>query len=116
LELALAGSGVGFCAAHLKTNPDFLFVDGKTNAPPPPGTEQAVGTQYCDAARSGCFQASDLGTDLGSESTSCTGIGSSSFDLLVALDADTSADAGDNVVTTEIYGYFNEMPTGVPDF
>jgi hypothetical protein len=116
LELALAGSGVGFCAAHLKTNPDFLFVDGKTNAPPPPGTEQAVGTQYCDEPRSGCFQASDLDTDLGSDSPSCAGIAASSFDLAVELDADTSPDAGDNVVTSEIYSYFNEMPTGVPEF
>src|SRR5204863_1088492 len=75
LELALAGSAVGFCAAHLKTNPEFLFVSGKTNAPPPPGTMQAVGTQYCDAVRSGCFRADDLATDLGGDSGSCTAIG-----------------------------------------
>ena len=117
LELALAGSGVGFCAAHLKTDPGFLFVTGKTNAPPPPGTEQAVGTQYCDAPRSGCFDASDLATDLGSDSVSCAGIGPSSFDIDIALDADASADAGSsNVVTSDIYGYFNQMPTGIVDF
>jgi len=38
LELALAGSGVGFCAAHLKTNADFLWVSGKTNGAAPPGS------------------------------------------------------------------------------
>jgi hypothetical protein len=116
LELALAGAGVGFCAAHLKTNPGYLFVDGKTNAPPPPGTEQAVGTQYCDEPRSGCFDASDLATDLGADSASCAAIAPSSFDIDVALDADTSADSGVNVVTTEIYSYFNQMPAGIPNF
>lgn len=116
LELALAGSGVGFCAAHLKTNPSFLFVTGKTNAPPPPGTMQAVGTQYCDEPRAGCFQADNLATDLGSDSASCAAIGPSSFEVGVELDSDTSADAGVNVVTTEIYSYFNQPPAGVPNF
>jgi hypothetical protein len=116
LELSLAGSGVGFCAAHLKTNAGFLFVDGKTNAPPPPGTEQAVGTQYCDAPRSGCFDATDLSTDLGGDSPSCAAIGPSSFDIGVELDADTSADAGVNVVPADIYTFFSQMPAGVQDF
>jgi hypothetical protein len=116
LELTLAGSGVGFCAAHLKTNPSFLFVSGKTNAPPPPGTEQAVGTQYCDATRSGCFDASDLSTDLGGGSPSCAAIGPSSFDIGVELDADTSADAGVNVAPGDIYTFFNQLPAGVQDF
>jgi hypothetical protein len=116
LELALAGAGVGFCAAHLKTDPSFLFVSGKTNAPPPPGTMQEVGTQYCDVPRSGCYQADNLATDLGSDSASCAAIGPSSFRIDVELDSDTSADAGVNVVTTEIYGYFNQMPAGVPEF
>jgi hypothetical protein len=116
LELALAGSGVGFCAAHLKTNAGFLFVSGKTNAPPPPGTEQAVGTQYCDAPRSGCFDASDLSADLGADSPSCAAIAPGSFDIGVELDADTSADAGVNVVTGDIYTFFSQMPAGVQDF
>jgi hypothetical protein len=116
LELALAGSAVGFCAAHLKTNPEFLFVSGKTNAPPPPGTSQAVGTQYCDAPRSGCYRADALDTDLGSDSASCTPVGPSSFGIGEELDSDTSADAGVNVVTTDIYSYFNQVPVGVPDF
>jgi hypothetical protein len=116
LELALAGAGVGFCAAHLKTDAGYLFVDGKTNAPPPGGTEQAVGTQYCDEARTGCFDATDLATDLGAASASCAAIGPSSFDIDVALDADTSADAGVNVVTSDIYTFFNQMPVNVPDF
>ncbi len=116
LELALAGSGVGFCAAHLKTNPSLLFVGGKTNAPPPPGIMQAVGTQYCDEPRAGCFLADNLATDLGSDSASCAAIGPASFDVDVELDSDTSADAGVNVVTSEIHGYFSQMPAGIPDF
>jgi hypothetical protein len=116
LELALAGSAVGFCAAHLKTNPEMLFVTGKTNAPPPPGTMQAVGTQYCDTPRSGCYRADDLDTDLGSDSPSCAPVGPSSFGIGEELDSDTSADAGVNVVTTDIYSYFNQVPVGVPDF
>lgn len=116
LELTLAGSAVGFCAAHLKTDPSFLFVSGKTNAPPPPGTMQAVGTQYCDEPRSGCYRADNLAADLGSDSASCAAIGPSSFRDGVELDSDTSADAGVNVVTTDIYSYFSQMPAGVPDY
>src|SRR5688572_24080976 len=41
LELALAGSGVGFCSGHLKADATHLFVSGKTNAPPPPGAAMA---------------------------------------------------------------------------
>lgn len=37
-ELALAGAGVGFCSGHLKTSSDYLFIQGKTNGAPPPGT------------------------------------------------------------------------------
>jgi len=116
LELALAGSAVGFCAAHLKTDPTFLFVNGKTNAPPPPGTTQAVGTQYCDEPRSGCYRADNLTTDLGTDSPSCAAIGPSTFGDGVELDSDTAADAGVNVVTADIYNYFSQMPTGIPDF
>ena len=117
LELALAGSGVGFCSAHLKTNPESLFVSGKTNAPPPPDTEQMVGTQYCDAERAGCFQASDLATDLGADAATCGAINSASFALTVTLDADTTADAGAaNVTPGSIYTYFSEQPAGISEF
>jgi hypothetical protein len=114
LELALGGAAVGFCSAHLKTNATFLFVNGKTNAPPPPGTMQEVGTQYCDVARSGCFQAEALGTDLGSDSSSCAALAPSTFELAVGLDASSDPDA--NVVIGNIYTYFSEMPSGVPAF
>lgn len=116
LELALAGSGVGFCAAHLKTNSEFLYVSGKTNAPPPPGTQQAVGTQYCDAPRAGCFRADDLGNDLGGAATSCSAIAAASFELGAELDADGSSDAGASVTPSEIYTYFSEAPADVPAF
>jgi hypothetical protein len=116
LELALAGSGVGFCAAHLQTDPTFLFISGKTNAPPPPGTMMSPGMQYCDATRAACYRADDLATDLGSDSESCAAIGPSSFDIGVELDSDTSEGANPNVVTSDIYSYFSEMPTGVPTF
>jgi hypothetical protein len=116
LELALAGSGVGFCAAHLETDPTFLFIRGKTNAPPPPGTPPSPSMQYCDATRAACYRADDLATDLGSESESCAAIGPSSFDISVELDSDTSEGASPNVVTTDIYRYFSEMPTGIPSF
>jgi hypothetical protein len=116
LELALAGSGVGFCAAHLKTNSEFLYVSGKTNAPPPPGTQQAVGTQYCDAPRAGCFRADNLVTDLGGDSTSCSTVGAGSFELGTELDADGANDAGVNVAPGEIYTYFSEEPAGIPAF
>jgi hypothetical protein len=75
-----------------------------------------VGTQYCDEPRSGCYQADNLNADLGSDSASCAAIGPSSFAVGVELDSDTSADAGVNVVTTEIYSYFSQMPVGVPEF
>ncbi len=117
LELTLAGSGVGFCSAHLKTNPELLFVSGKTNAPPPPGTQPMVGTQYCDEARGGCFQASDLTTDLGAGSSVCTSIAIGSFALGVELDTDSAPDAGvANVTPGNIYTYFSETPTGIAAF
>jgi hypothetical protein len=114
LELALAGSGVGFCSAHLKTNPGFLFIEGKTNGAPAPGTNIAAGTQYCDAARSGCFDASALQTDLGSAAASCASIARSSFDIHVELDA--SGGPGSNVTPSQIYDYFNQAPAGIPAF
>jgi hypothetical protein len=116
LELVLAGSGVGFCAAHLKTSPDLVYTQGKTNAPPPPGEEPVVGVQYCNALSGGCFAASALDTDLGADSETCAAVGPSSFALGVELDADTSGDAGTNVNPGLIYEYFSEPPDGVPAF
>jgi hypothetical protein len=114
LELALAGSGVGFCAAHLKTDPDLVFTRGKMNAPPPGGTEPMVGVQYCDLPRAGCFHASALDVDLGAESETCAPVAPATFALDVELDADSSGDAGAaNVTPGEIYGYFNEPPADV---
>jgi hypothetical protein len=112
LELALAGSGVGFCGAHLKTDPDHVFVSGKTNGAAPPGS--TVVGQYCDALRSGCFAVSALNTDLGADSASCAAIAPGSFDMAVELDA--SSDANANVDPATIYDYFNDRPAGVPSF
>jgi hypothetical protein len=116
LELVLAGSGVGFCSAHLKTNPDLVYTQGKTNAPPPPGEEPVVGVQYCNALSGGCFEASALDVDLGAESETCAPVAASSFAITHELDADTSGDAGTNVDPGTIYEYFGEAPAGVPAF
>lgn len=112
LELALAGSGVGFCSGHLKANADHLFVSGKTNAPPPPGA--AMTGQYCDAQRSGCFAITALGTDLGEASPSCSAIAASRFAMRAGLDA--SGATGSNVTPSAIHQYFGTQPTGVPAF
>jgi hypothetical protein len=111
-ELALAGSGVGFCSAHLKTGAGFLFIDGKTNAPPPPGSPMTG--QYCDATRTGCFQTTALDTDLGGDAPGCAAIGRSSFGI--ATDLDASSDPGANVVPATIYTTFNLEPIEVPAF
>ncbi|HET6332116.1 MAG TPA: hypothetical protein VFG30_02840 [Polyangiales bacterium] len=114
-ELALAGAGVGFCSAHLKTSADFVFIQGKTNAPPPPGTGMpAAGVQYCDALRAGCFDVTALGTDLGGDAEGCKAIAAKTFESRGALDA--SNDASANVMPDGIYMYFNQRPTGVADF
>jgi hypothetical protein len=112
LELALAGSAVGFCSAHLKTSLDHLFVSGRTNAPPPPGSPMAG--QYCDTPRASCFDTVALATDLGESSPSCTGLGPTSFAIRADLDAST--DVGANVTPAEIWRYFAQKPTGVPAF
>lgn len=112
LELAVAGSGVGFCSGHLKANADYLFVSGKTNAPPPPGSPMSG--QYCDALRAGCFAIGALATDLGEGSASCSGIDRSGFALHAGLDA--SSDAGATVSPGTIYQYFSTQPSGVPAF
>jgi hypothetical protein len=113
-ELALAGSGVGFCSAHLKTSADHLYVKGKTNAALPPGAPMTSGIQYCDAACTGCFAVSDLDTDLGKSAVGCAGIGAASFEIRSGLDA-SSAQAA-NVMPDHIYTYFNLRPTGIAEF
>lgn len=114
LELALAGSAVGFCSAHLKTGGGFIFIDAKTNGAAPPGTNIPAGTQYCDDSRTGCFAAAALGTDLGGSAASCSGIAASSFTIHTELDASTAP--GANVTYPTIYTYFNQPPAGVPAF
>jgi hypothetical protein len=113
-ELALAGAGVGFCSGHLKTSPDFLYIEGKTNGAPPPGTGMTSGTQYCDASRAGCFAISALDVDLGAEAEGCSGIANRSFEIHGGLDA--SSDHGANVMADSIYTYFSQRPIGVTDF
>jgi hypothetical protein len=114
LELTLGGAAVGFCAAHLKTGGDFLFIRGKTNGAPPPGTPITTAGQYCDAVRSGCFAVAALTMDLGPDAASCSAIGPSSFGIAAELDA--SSDPGANVVAANVYTYFNSTPSGVPAF
>jgi hypothetical protein len=114
LELSLAGSGVGFCAAHLKTNADYLWVSGKTNGAAPPGTDVPAGTQYCDAVRSGCFAATALASDLGAAASNCADIASDTFAIHEILDA--SSDAEGNVNPATLYGIFNTVPAGVATF
>jgi hypothetical protein len=113
-ELALAGSGVGFCAAHLQTSADFIFIQGKTNGVPPPGTSMMPGVQYCDALRAGCFAVGALDVDLGGDAPSCTSIASSAFAIHSELDA--SNDATANVMPASVFMYFNQMPLGVSAF
>jgi hypothetical protein len=112
LELALAGSAVGFCSGHLKANQGHLFVSGKTNAPPPPGAPMAG--QYCDALRAGCFDTTALGMDLGEGHASFADISTGSFAIRTGLDAST--DSGANVTPATIYRYFEQPPMGVPTF
>lgn len=113
-ELALAGAGVGFCSAHIKTSPDHLFVRGRTNAPPPPGTPMMPGLQYCDAPRTGCFAVSALNDDLGEDDPGCQAIRSRRFEIRGELDAANESSA--NVMPGQIYTYFDQAPSGVADF
>jgi hypothetical protein len=112
LELAVAGTGVGFCSGHLKADTDHLFVNGRTNGAPPPGAPMSG--QYCDAARAGCFAIAALAMDLGEASTRCSGVNSSAFAMQTSLDAST--DTGANVTPGSIYRYFGTKPSGVPAF
>jgi len=110
-ELAFAGSGVGFCSAHLRTADNFLFIRGKPNAPPPPG---APNGHYCERERSGCFSTTELTMDLGAAANRCTRIAAASFALRGALDA--SADPESNVMPSKIYQFFETKPEGIPAF
>jgi len=112
LELALAGAAVGFCGAHLKTSLDHLFVRGRSNAPPPPGSPMAG--QYCDTSRAACYATAALTNDLGESAAECAALGPSAFAILVDLDAST--DAGANVTPSEVWRYFSQRPTGVAAF
>jgi hypothetical protein len=112
VELSFAGTGVGFCAAHVKTGGGHIFVSGKTNAPPPPGAPMT--TQSCDSPRTGCFDAAALGTDLGDDAPPCTRLSSAAFALSPDLDA--SGDPGANVNPAALTGIFDAAPAGVPSF
>jgi hypothetical protein len=114
LELTFGGSGVGFCNVHLKTGGDYLFIRGKTNGAPPPGTPMSEAGGYCDAVRSGCFAVSALTMDLGGDAASCSAIAASSFGI--AIDLDASSDPEANVVAANVYAYFDSAPSGVPAF
>lgn len=113
-ELTLGGAAVGFCAAHLKTGADFMFIDAKTMAPPPGGTPMSADTQYCDTSRTGCFDTRDLTTDLGGDAPACAGLVRSTF--AIATDLDASSDPGANVTPNTVYTYFGTEPTGIPTF
>lgn len=113
-ELTLGGSSVGLCAAHLKMGGGFLFINARTNAPPPPGTPMGVGTQSCEPLRAGCFDATMLDHDLGASDVGCSGIGAGSFAIPIDLDASTGP--GANVTPSTVYTYFEHAPSGVPAF
>jgi hypothetical protein len=113
VELSLAGSGVGFCSAHLKADADHLFIRAKTNGAPPPGTPM-TGPQYCDASRDGCFAVGALGTDLGGDASDCAEVAATTFGIASELDA--SGDPEANVTPASIYMYFAQVPAGVPAF
>jgi hypothetical protein len=112
LELTLGGSAVGFCSAHLKTGADLVYVQGKTNAPPPAGTP--AGAQACAPVRSGCFAANALNLDLGATSPACASLAAGSFHI--ATDLDASPGAGANVTPASIYTLFSQPPTGIAAF
>jgi hypothetical protein len=102
LELGLAGANVGFCGAHLKTDPDHVFVSGKLGN---------AGGSFCEALRSGCFAVNALETDLGADAPGCAAIAPGSFDMSIELDA--SGDTNANVDPATIYDFFNDRPTGI---
>jgi hypothetical protein len=112
LELVLGGAAVGFCSAHLKTGRDAIFVRGKLNAPPPPGTP--AGSQACAAFSSGCFAAAALTMDLGAAAPACASLAEPTFQLASDLDA-APAPTG-NVDPATLHLVFSQVPTGVASF
>jgi hypothetical protein len=112
VELALAGSGVGFCSAHLKTTVERLFVSGSIGEPTSEGGAAAPNSAGCQASRSGCFNATALGTEHAADSDTCASVNEATFELATELDA---APAG-NVLANTIFTYFDTMPEGVTAF
>jgi hypothetical protein len=108
LEMTFAGQGVGFCAAHLKTGHDFLFIDGKSLVPPPEGMMY----EACGTSRAACFDAAHLDRDLGARDPGCAGLASGSFQLPVSLDASP----GGNVSPPSLASIFSSVPAGIPAF
>jgi hypothetical protein len=102
----------GFCGAHLKTSKDPLFVRGRTNAPPPPGTP--VAGQYRDVQRAACYATAALATDLGEGAAKCVALGPSAF--VIGTELDASSDISANVTPGEIWRYFSQKPTSLPAF
>jgi hypothetical protein len=110
-EMTLGGTGVGFCAAHLKTGRNFLFIDGRPNVPAPPGLATGPTDAWCDSPRTGCFDTSHLDHDLGAGDTGCAGITAATFAIPVSLDAAPDG----NVVPAALSTIFN-TPPAVPAY
>lgn len=104
-ELTLAGNGDGFCDAHLKTGNGNLFITGK----------QGANSTTCGSATTGCFAASDVSTNLGGASATCSTIAASSFTIATDLDSDSTNTAA-NVDPNMIYKYFNTQPAGIASY
>lgn len=113
-ELTFAGSGVGFCSAHLKVSPEYLFIQAKTNAALPPGAAMDPAVQYCDSLRLGCFATSALDVNLGPAAVGCRDLRAASFAIRTSLDA--SAGAGANVTPAAVHEYFTDRVSGVPAY
>lgn len=112
VELAFAGSGVGFCGAHLKTNSAAIFVTGSQSGPAAEGRQMSNGDEYCKPVETGCFRASDLSSELDAASELCATIDANSF----RLGPDLNATVSGNVTPSTIYKYFATAPIGVPAF
>jgi hypothetical protein len=110
-ELAFAGSGVGFCSAHLKVDGAALFIRAKTNAPPPPGSPNG---HYCNDLRVGCFATAELDRDLGANATLCAPVAPATFGIRTNLDATLTQEA--NVVPARIYELFNTPVNDIAAF
>jgi hypothetical protein len=110
VELTLAGSGVGFCSAHLKTTADALFIVGNTIGPIPEGETIPAGTEYCQPARMGCFNPTSLTTELDADDSACEAVNSDSFAIATDLDGTPTG----NVVASTIHKYLSTAPKGIP--